>query len=310
MTAVRPATCGDEYQLTLRGTNAVITAVGAGIRSLAVRGVDLIQGYDTDGVRPFYNGIVLAPWPNRIRDGRWIHDGVTQQLDITEPQRGNALHGLLAFAEYRVVERDEAAITLAATIFPQHGYPFLLDTEVRYSVAADGLRTTHTVRNMGTAPAPIALGAHPFLSIGEVPADALTLTVAADEHIEVDGRLNPVGVHRVDGTRWDLRGGVSVAELDVDDAWTGVHVVDGTSTHTLSAPDGRSVSLCADAEFGYVHVFVTRRYPVRDGFITAVALEPMTAPADAFNSGAGLRWLHPGERWSVSWSIRYREPRQ
>jgi aldose 1-epimerase len=35
----------------------------------------------------------------------------------------------------------------------------------------------------------------------------------------------------------------------------------------------------------------------------AVAIEPMTAPADAFNSGQGLRWLAPGEDWVVRWGI-------
>jgi aldose 1-epimerase len=34
----------------------------------------------------------------------------------------------------------------------------------------------------------------------------------------------------------------------------------------------------------------------------------MTAPADAFNSGEGLRWLAPGETWDLGWGIRYRLP--
>jgi aldose 1-epimerase len=305
-----PRTCGDEYELSLQSTRtvrAVITSVGAGIRSLSVDGVALCPDYDTRDVRPFYSGVALAPWPNRIRDGRWSHDGVPHQLDITEPDLGNALHGLLCFTEYRIVHRGPGEISLAAPVHPQHGYPFHLHTEVRYVLTDDGLRVTHFVRNSGDASAPVALGAHPFLTVGDVPADQLILTVAADSHIEVDSRLNPVGVHRVDGTRWDLRSGCAVAELDLDDAWTDLHIVAGTSTHTLYAPDGRSVSLCADQTFGHVHVFVTRRYPRAGRVVTAVAVEPMTAPADAFNSQSGLRWLAPGEAFSASWSIRYRE---
>jgi aldose 1-epimerase len=110
----------------------------------------------------------------------------------------------------------------------------------------------------------------------------------------------------VHGGYWDLRAGRLVADLDLDDAWTGLHMSDGGSTHTLSAPDGRTVSLWADEQFGYLQVFTTRRYPAGDGFSTAIAVEPMTAPADALNSGAGLRWLEPGQDWSASWSIRYR----
>jgi aldose 1-epimerase len=36
-----------------------------------------------------------------------------------------------------------------------------------------------------------------------------------------------------------------------------------------------------------------------------VAIEPMTAPANAFNTGAGLRWLAPGESWTLRWGIRH-----
>ncbi len=69
---------------------------------------------------------------------------------------------------------------------------------------------------------------------------------------------------------------------------------------TLRAPDGRSVSLWQDAQCRYVHVFVTDRLP---GRTKAVALEPMTGPANAYNSGDGLRWLPPGESFTMTWGI-------
>jgi aldose 1-epimerase len=249
---------------------------------------------------------VLVPWPNRVRDGRWTYEGRTLQLDITEPSLGNALHGLLRNAPYQLVERGEDAICLRAQVFPQNGYPFRLDTQVCYTLVADGMQITHTVRNVGTSCAPVAVGAHPFLALGDVPTDTLTLTVSADHHIDVDDRLNPVGVTPVQGTEWDLRRGRLVAKLNLDDAWSGL-ATDGGSTHWLSAPDGRAVSLWADEQFGYVHVFITRDFPRQGEMTTAVAIEPMTAPADAFNSGEGLRWIEPGRSWSVSWGIRYHD---
>lgn len=296
---------GTEYQLARGAARAVITGVGAAIRRLSVNGVDLTPGYRSDVLRPFYSGTVLMPWPNRVRDGRWTHEGTTHLLDVTEPHRGNALHGLLCFTDYQLLEHTDAAISLAARVFPQHGYPFHLETQVRYALADDGLHVTHTVVNVGPDPAPVAIGAHPFLCIGDVATSELTLTVAADQHIEVDDRLNPIGVAPVTGGYWDLRTGRRVADLDLDDAWTGLHMTAGGSTHTLQAPDGRTVSLWADDQFGYIQVFTTRKYPIGDRFVTAVAVEPMTAPADALNCGTGLRWLETGHVWSASWSIRY-----
>jgi aldose 1-epimerase len=302
---------GEQFELTLdatgRSVHAVITEVAAAIRHLSVDGVEITAGYDDDIPPPFGCGIVLVPWPNRVRDGRWTQEGRTLQLDITEPRLGNAIHGLLRNTPYQLIERTEDAICLRAQIFPQNGYPFHLDTRVRYTLVVDGLQVTHTVRNVGSACAPIAVGAHPFLAIGDVPTDTLTLTVSADHHIDVDDRLNPIGVAPVLGTDWDLREGKIVSTLALDDAWSGLAMTDGGSTHWLTAPDGRTVSLWADEQFGYVQVFITREFPRGSEMITAVAIEPMTAPADAFNSGEGLRWIEPGDRWSVSWAIRYHD---
>lgn len=302
---------GEQFELTLeaagRTVRAVITEVAAAIRHLSVDGLEITAGFDDDVPPPFGCGIVLVPWPNRVRDGQWTYEGRTLQLDITEPHLGNALHGLLRNTPYQLVERSTDSICLRAQVFPQNGYPFRLDTRVRYTVVADGIEVTHTVRNIGSSCAPVAIGAHPFLAIGDVVGDKLTLTVSADHHIEVDDRLNPIGVASVHETEWDLSEGKVVSTLDLDDAWSGLTVTDGGSTHWLSAPDGRTVSLWADEQFGYVQVFITREFPRRGELITAVAIEPMTAPADAFNSGEGLRWIQPGDSWSVSWAVRYHD---
>jgi aldose 1-epimerase len=304
---------GAQHVLTLeapgRRAHAVITEVAAAIRHLSVDGVEITAGYPADVPPPFSSGIVLVPWPNRVRDGRWTHEGRNLQLDITEPDRGNALHGLLRNTPYQLLERTGCSVALGAQVFPQNGYPFHLDTRVCYTLTHTGLETTHTVHNVGSTCAPVALGAHPFLTIGDVATDELVLTGSADHHIDVDARLNPIGVTPVQGTAWDLRRGRPVRTLDLDDAWSGVRIVDGGSTHSLRAPDGRTVSLWTDENFGYVQVFITRAFPCGDGHRTAVAIEPMTAPADAFNSGEGLRWIRPGESWSASWAIRYQGAR-
>ncbi len=257
-------------------------------------------------------GIVLVPWPNRIRDGKWTQNDVTRQLALTEPARHNAIHGLLRFTSYREVSRQSDSVTLAATVFPQSGYPFHLDTEVSYALTPNGLNVTHRLTNVGTDAAPVAVGAHPYLKIGDVPTGDLMVRVDAATHIDVDDRLNPTGETPVDGTRFDLRGGVVVGDLDLDDGFGGVGLArlsSGTpGEHSLTAADGRSVTLWGDENMRYVQVFTPRVFPVRTGATEplrgqAIAIEPMTAPADAFNTGAGLHWLQPGEEWIVRWGI-------
>jgi aldose 1-epimerase len=283
---------------------ATITAVAAGIRTLSINGIDLVPPFGEDQSPPSGAGIVLVPWPNRIRDGKWSHDGVEHQLAITEPKYHNAIHGLLRYTEYTAIDRERDSVTLSARIYPQLGYPFLLGTAVHYELVADGLRVTHFVENLGADPAPVAIGTHPFLKIGGVPTEDLVLRLDAASHIEVDDRLLPTGEVPVDGTEWDFREGRRVGDVTLDDAFGELSSDDGQVEHTLTAPDGRRVSIWADDEFGYVQVYTTRTFPGEDGDV-AIAIEPMTAPAEAFNSERGLRWLGPGEEWELSWGIRF-----
>ncbi|WP_157007828.1 aldose 1-epimerase family protein [Agromyces laixinhei] len=299
---------GEQFELETTTSSgdlhATITAVAAGIRTLSINGIDLVPPYSEDQTPPMGAGIVLVPWPNRIRDGRWSHDGVDHQLAISEPDRNNAIHGLLRYAEYKPIARERNSVTLSATVYPQLGFPYLLGTAVHYELDADGLRVTHYVENLGADPAPVAIGTHPYLKIGGVPTADLVLRLDAASHIEVDDRLLPTGEVPVDGTEWDFREGRRVGDVSLDDAFGEIASEDGQVLHTLTAPDGRSVSIWADTAFEYVQVYTTDRFPGEPGGV-AVAVEPMTAPAEAFNSGRGLRWLDPGEEWQLSWGIRF-----
>ena len=295
---------GQQHVLTRGSSRAVIVEVAAGLREFTIDGVNLTQPYGEFDTPPFGCGIVLVPWPNRIEDGVWTLEGHPQQLDLTEPARHNAIHGLLRFAPYTVVERAEAGLTLAATVFPQHGYPFQLDTTVRYELVEDGLSVTHTATNRSTHRAPVAFGTHPFLTIGDVDPAELVLTVHADAHVEVDDRLNPTAIVGVEGTDYDLRAGRRLGDLHLDDGWGGVKTVDGASA-SLTAPDGREVRLLQDENHSWIQVFTTRDFPTPDGHTLAVAIEPMTAPVNAFNSGLDVHWLDPGDTWTVAWGIQY-----
>lgn len=285
--------------------DAVVTQLGASLRGYSVGGVELTEPYAEDQATPMGCGLVLVPWPNRVKDGCWELNGTKQQLALTEPARDNAIHGLLRFSPYTVAERTESAITLAATVFPQLGYPFHLDTSVRYELVDDGLTVTHELTNLGDADAPVAVGAHPYLKIGDVPTGDLTLTLNALTHIDVDDRLNVIGHTPVEGTQWDWRGGTQVGDLSVDDGWGDVVMTDAGSEQTLTADDGRSVSVWADTNFGYVQVFTTNDFPNETVSDVAIAIEPMTAPTNALNSGRGIHALSPGDTWSVSWGIRH-----
>lgn len=301
--ATRIDPTGVQVHLRRDGAAGPVTAhlaqVGAALRGLSVGGVEIVSGYPEGSPTPFGSGIVLVPWPNRIRDGRWTDGGTTRQLDLTEPDRNNAIHGLLRYAPYEIDARESSA-TLSATVFPQHGYPYALRTSVTYALVDDGVEVTHEVVNVGDGDAPVALGTHPFFCLGDVPTEDLVLTVPAQTVFEVDDRLLPTAEVLVSGAL-DLRRGARVGDLDLDTGFGSVtRGDDGRARTTLTAPDGRTVTMWQDENWTCIQVFTTDAYPGRS---RAIAIEPMTAPTDAFNSGQDVRRLAPGESWTARWGV-------
>ncbi|WP_423922463.1 aldose 1-epimerase family protein [Frigoribacterium sp. 2-23] len=302
---------GEQYELVLdeggHVVTAVVTQVAAGIRSLAVDGASLTESFAADTAPPSACGITLVPWPNRVAQGRWTLDGAVQQLDLTEPSKGNASHGLLRYTAYRPVDLEPHAVTLAATVFPQHGYPFQLDTEVRHELVPDGMVVTHTITNVGPGRAPFAVGSHPFLRVGDHDIATLRVELAAATAFDVDENSIPTGTSPVAGTPRDLRGGAVVGDLDLDTTFRDIDTdAEGARRVTLTAPDGSATEMWGDAAFSYMQVFTPRNFPRGEGQGLAVAAEPMTAPPNALASGEGLLWLDEGATWSASWGIRRR----
>ncbi|GAA4266528.1 aldose 1-epimerase family protein [Frondihabitans peucedani] len=312
MTETAPPT-GEQYHLRLTSgghtVTAIVTEVAAGLRALEVDGSAVAETFAEHETPPSAAGITLVPWPNRVDGGSWTLDGTPQQLDITEVAKGNASHGLLRYTAYRAIEVEEHAVTQAASVFPQHGFPFRLDTTVRHELVEDGLVVTHTITGRGPGRAPFAVGSHPFLRVGAHDPATLTVTLDAATRFETNVRSIPVGTAPVDGTVFDLRNSPLVGDLDIDAGYRDIaQDDDGRRRTRLTAPDGSSTTMWQDESFPYVQVFTPRNFP-RDGVKgLAIAAEPMTAPANALASGEGLRWLDEGETWMGSWGVTYSGP--
>jgi len=296
------AATGRQFTIRNGAAEATVTELAAALRIYRRQGIDLVQPFDADELPPGGSGMLMAPWGNRVRDGKWVLDGKVQQLDLTEPSRGNASHGLLRNTGYAVASAAPEAVTLVGEIFPQHGFPFRMRHTATYALDAEGhLSVRQELANLGRAAAPAAFGAHPYLRVGDVPVEDLVLTVRGQRRLVADERLIPVGEEAVTGDA-DFRGGKRVGDVRVDVAITELETgPDGRCEHVLAAPDGRAVALWADKAFPYAHIFVTETYR---GEPLAVAVEPMSAPADALNSGRSLAWLETGQSLVGTWGIR------
>jgi aldose 1-epimerase len=250
----------------------------------------------------------LIPWPNRLADGRYTFDGVEYQVPITEPERSNAIHGLLRWQNWRVVSHERAEVVVGNVLHPRTGYPFTLDVRVGYRLDADGLTVTTTATNMGRTPAPWAVGAHPYLSPGEGLIDDCELQFAAAVRVDTDERRRlPIGQLPTAGTEYDFGVRHRIGTLVVDDAFRDVERDSaGRAWVRLTGSDGRCAQLWVDDSYTCVQLFTgdTLAPPRRRRGLGA---EPMSAPPNAFATGDGVIRLLPGATVTHRWGVQLAE---
>ena len=282
---------------------AELTPRGAQLRRLRYDGRDLVLGAAAGEDRsPLYTGKVLAPWPNRIVDGRYTFAGETHELAVNEPERGHALHGLVHPLDAEVATHTADRVVFVHRLEEPAGYPFRIEVSTTYTLGEGGLACRISARNTGTVPAPYGCGSHPYLLAGPGPVDGWTLTIPATEYLRVTGdRLVPLGTAPVDGTAFDFRSPRLIEATALDHAFTGL-VRDGDAIASLrvAGPSGTGVELRWEEGFGWVHVFTADK-PGAPWHRTAVAVEPTTCPPDAFNSGVDLVVLEPGAEHAATW---------
>ena len=275
---------GEQYEIAHGDARAVAVEAGGGLRAYSVGGRDVLLPYAADDLARAGRGQVLAPWPNRLADGRYSFGGRELQLPLSEPGTRTAIHGLVRFANWTCVRHERSEVELEHVLHPQPGYPFLLRLRVLYGLGDDGLTVETSAENAGTEPCPFGLAHHPYLA-GDV--DRFRVTLAARTRLTVDERKLPTG-REPNG----LPGEFVVGDRQLDTCFTDL------ARHEV-AVDG--VVVWFDERFPYVQLF-TGDHP--DVERRGLAVEPMTCPANAFRTGEGLIVLQPGETFRGRWGIR------
>ncbi len=295
---------GEQHEIASGGYRAIVTESGGALRHLTYEGRPLVDGFGADEMSPGGRGQLLVPWPNRVRDGRFSHDGRDLQLPLSEPARHNASHGLVRWVAWTTERHTADSVSLRYRLMAQTGWPWLLDLRVEYALTPDGLTVTQSATNRASESAPYAAGAHPYLCVGDGPVDDLELTLPAGRRFLCDDRLLPVGSEPVIGTPYDFRSARLLGDTALDDGFTDlVRDEHGRATTVLRDPGtGAGVELWVDEAWTCLQVFTADGVPRTAR--RSIAVEPMTAPADALNSGEGLVVLDPGRVHTGSWGIR------
>ncbi len=225
----------------------------------------------------------LAPWSNRIADGRFTFDGVTHQLPINYPD-GTAIHGLVAATAWSVTEQSATSATLRTTTDTP---PYTVAVEQRFTLHPEGLHQELAVTNGGDRAVPVGLGIHPWFRASPFWADVSHMWPAGDDCLPTGP---PVPVDTDHDVSLDGEGRRRVPPT-IDTCFTGI----GERRAVL---DDLIIEWSDDID----HLVVYTGVP---GWI---CVEPVTNANDAFNldqrgiNGTGTRVLGPGD----STSCRYR----
>src|SRR6478735_7764382 len=125
---------GQQYAIASGRHEVLLTEVGGALRSYLHDGRNLLDGYGPEDMCTGARGQSLIPWPNRIGSGRYNWEGRPLQLDLSEPDKGGAIHGLTRWRNWTVLHHSEDAISFTYTLHACPGWPWVLDCRLEYRI--------------------------------------------------------------------------------------------------------------------------------------------------------------------------------
>ena len=286
----------------------VVPSAGMVVASLRLRGEELLGRADRlagwiDGGHTM--GIpLLHPWANRIESTCYEIAGTRVEIDPESPlihrdESGQPIHGLLAATgAWKAVEHGANASRawIAATLDAADvdglldAFPFPHRLELRFELRPSVLSISTTLVATGDVAVPVAFGWHPYFSLPGEPRDDWRISLPQMQALELDERMLPTGLeHPLERLDERLEG------LVFDDAFGGVE-----PRAELSVGAGEHlITVAFDEGYPYGQVYAPITQDV-------VALEPMTAPANALVTGRGLVLAEPGTEHCARFSVHVR----
>lgn len=237
-----------------------------------------------------YNGMVLAPWPNRIPEGKYSLDGHEYQLEVNEIDRNNALHGFAFKTEFEVTHQSETRIELASLLTNPDGYPFEVLLQLEYRLDAKGLKCKVTATNQSAIDVPFGIAFHPYYPVD----DETQISIPANKHIVANQQMIPIGVEPNPHKTFVF------SEVDFDDCFSELDRNNGVAEIKIQSSE-QLVTLWQDQAFDFVMVYTTNDFDAAEGTRQSIAIEAQSCAANAFNTDPPL--LGPGESFIGSWGL-------
>lgn len=107
------------------------------------------------------SSFLMAPYPNRIRDGKFNFEGREYQLRFPEK---HAIHGDVRNRPWQIKNQDASSCTLrfSSSDFSDINFPFKFSAEQRFSLDSATLRIECSIKNEDKIKIPVGCGFHPY----------------------------------------------------------------------------------------------------------------------------------------------------
>lgn len=286
----------ETVELINGGSRALISTEGQALIGLSLDGVAVMP--DSNNAQAFFAGKVLAPWPNRIRGGNYRFASRDFHIEGNDGL-GNALHGLIFDKDSSISHQDVSSVTLSTTLLGSPQYPGRLEIQTTYSLETDSLTVTHGAKNIGELQAPVGLGAHPYFA---VPKDA-KLLVKAGRTGRRESDMIPEIYEEIQSLGLSPNAATHIDSLELDNEFTDLFLEGGVAQTLVIDSQGNGFAVWQEAA-DYLMIYTCDEFPFDAGVAPAIAIEPQTCGANAFNNGRGLTLLESGEEVGFRWGVR------
>ena len=301
---------------------SIVPSFGANLLDLKFNNISVLDGYHTPEElveNSWSKNIILFPFPNRLRDGEYTHDGVAYQFDINNADTQNAIHGFskdvaMTVANVKTDDHEGSIMCVYEHDGTHKAYPFKFNFKITFMMKSHYERsgTELSLRaecgrrgaefeiemkftNHENKPIPVGLGWHPYFRISE-KSDDTALQMPDCQLIMIDERMLPTGKKQAFNDFEKLKK-IDSTFLDngfyINNQTENAEVILNSELGTLTYWQETGA-----AKWNFVQVFTP---PHRQ----SIAVEPMTCNMDAFNNKEGLVLLTPQATVSGKFGVKF-----
>ena len=280
---------------------AQISPVGASLVSLWHGDIEIITSPYNEPLRALA-GSVMAPWPNRLEDGAWQLGDREFKATINDAEGHNANHGLAFDKEFALASQTDSRLRLELNLFDEQAYPFSVLLSVTYLLQNTGLQVELEAKNLSNEDVPVAFGMHPYFVLDQ---DS-TLSVDAKTWITKNVRNLPVSASTFENSPLANNAGQDICNLELDECFTDLRF--GSNDFCVTTVTRPSLGIAVEVEQSreLSHLMLYRLQESSQPNRSLLAIEPQSAPANAFRNLESVASLAPAATFKANYRVKFR----